>query len=415
MAKTNIIICPECGKEINIQELIEQGSRDTINKALAEQKAKFEKERKQWEADTKSVREEVEAEYKKEMDAFQKAERKKLSARENEIRKQLEEEHKEADALKEQELEEKTEQLKKMRKLQAEFEKIKREKESLKEDILAETEEIYSIKLAQAKQEAQEKAESKYELKIEEWKKKYEDQIQLTEEMKRKQEQGSQQLQGEVQELSVEEYLKLHFPSDDIKEIGKGKNGADTLHIINTNYNQNCGSVYYESKRTQTFNDKWIPKFKEDMKAKGVDIGVIVTSVYPKDMVRMGIKDGVYICSFAEFKALSYIMRETVLKVSDAKVLQENRLDKKELLYNFMTSNEFKLQIETLVNSFKSLKENLDSEKVAMARLWKQREKQLESVLLSTTEMFGSIQGIAGNSVQGIEALDFPLLEDSEN
>ena len=169
--------------------------------------------------------------------------------------------------------------------------------------------------------------------------------------------------------------------------------------------------IYYESKRTKTFKDDWISKFKNDIQEKGADIGVLVTAVFPKGMTRMGMKDGVYICTYEEFKALSFILRETLIKISDMKIMQENRHEKSALLYNYLTSTEFRFQFETIVNAFVALQTDLDNEKRAMNKLWKKREKEIQNVLSATTDMYGAIQGISGNAIQRVEALELPLLE----
>ena len=257
----------------------------------------------------------------------------------------------------------------------------------------------------------QKSAEEKYELQIATLQKQLQDQKNLTEEMKKRQEQGSMQLQGEIQELAIEKYLAENFKYDEIQEVGKGDMGADSIQIVNTPQKQNCGTIYYESKRTKTFNEDWIKKFKNDIQAKGADIGVLVTAIYPKDMTRMGLKDGVYICTYEEFKALSYILRENIIKLSEMKSLQENRHEKSALLYNYLTSTEFRFQFETIVNAFVGMQTDLEAEKRAMNKLWKKREKEIMNVISATTDMYGSIQGISGNAIKPVSALEMPLLE----
>ena len=257
----------------------------------------------------------------------------------------------------------------------------------------------------------QKSAEEKYELQIATLQKQLQDQKNLTEEMKKRQEQGSMQLQGEIQELAIEKYLAENFKYDEIQEVGKGDMGADSIQIVNTPQKQNCGTIYYESKRTKTFNEDWIKKFKNDIQAKGADIGVLVTAIYPKDMTRMGLKDGVYICTYEEFKALSHILRENIIKLSEMKSLQENRHEKSALLYNYLTSTEFRFQFETIVNAFVGMQTDLEAEKRAMNKLWKKREKEIMNVISATTDMYGSIQGISGNAIKPVSALEMPLLE----
>ena len=130
-------------------------------------------------------------------------------------------------------------------------------------------------------------------------------------------------------------------------------------------------------------------------------------------MTRMGMKAGIYICTYEEFKALSGILRDALIKISDTKSMQENKHEKSAVLYNYLTSTEFRFQIETIVNSFVSMQADLDAEKRAMNKLWKKREKEIQNVISATTDMYGAIHGIAGNAVQPVEALEFPLLEAS--
>lgn len=214
------------------------------------------------------------------------------------------------------------------------------------------------------------------------------------------------QLQGEVQELAVEEWLAEKFPLDTVQEIKKGERGADCLQIVNTRTHQNCGTIYYESKRTKSFQPGWIEKFKADIREKNANIGVLVTDVMPLDMERLGLKEGIWICSFDEFKGLCTVLRESIIKISSAIVTQENKGDKMGMLYDFLTSNEFKLQIEAIVEGFTQMKSDLESEQRAMRSIWKKREKQIDKVLLNTTDMYGSIRGIAGNAVQTISLLE---------
>lgn len=407
----NKIKCPKCGEEIDIENLIQAEAKDTLDKKLAQQKAELDKQLEEYKKQTESLKSQLEKEKEKAIDDALKSQKQEFKAKEEELKKNIREEQKEAYQELEKELEEKSLQIKELNKLKAEKSRLEREKEELQEKIIADTEKEFSQKLVEEKQKYQKQAEEKFELQIKELQKQLQDQKDLTEEMKKRQEQGSMQLQGEVQELAIEKYLKENYIYDEIKEIGKGDMGADSLQIVNTSYKPNCGTIYYESKRTKTFKEDWIAKFKNDIQEKGADIGVLVTAVYPKDMTRMGMRDGVYICTYEEFKALSFILRETLIKISDTKTLQENRHEKSAILYNYLTSTEFRFQFETIVNAFVGLQNDLESEKRAMNKLWKKREKEIQNVLSATTDMYGAIQGISGNAIQRVEALELPLLD----
>jgi hypothetical protein len=225
--------------------------------------------------------------------------------------------------------------------------------------------------------------------------------------MKRKAEQGSMQLQGEAQELLLEEMLRDFFPYDSIGEVGKGVEGADCIQIVRNHMGTDCGKIIFESKRTKTFNAAWLDKLKTDMRNKQADVAILVTRAYPKDMNCFGERDGVWICSFGEVIALTTAMRHTIIRIAETKKAEENKGEKMQMLYSYLTGIEFRQQIETIVESFLSMKNSISKERVQMEKLWKEREKQLEKVLLSTSGLYGSIKGIAGSSIGAI-----PLLED---
>ncbi|MBG6235342.1 hypothetical protein IWX76_001910 [Pedobacter sp. CAN_A7] len=247
-------------------------------------------------------------------------------------------------------------------------------------------------------------------LRVKELEKQLEDQKKLAEEMKRKAEQGSMQLQGEAQELILEELLRNAFPFDMVTEVGKGVRGADCVHHVRNQFGQECGRIIYESKRTKEFSPEWIEKLKKDMRGMGVDVAVIVTQCYPKGMDCFGEKDGVWICSFDEVKAVSYILRDGIVKLFSASKSQENRGDKMHMLYDYLTSSEFSEQWKAIREGFMSMKLSIQKERDAMERLWKSREKQLEKVMLNAAHIRGSIEGISGT-----ESIRFNLTDDDDD
>jgi hypothetical protein len=252
--------------------------------------------------------------------------------------------------------------------------------------------------------------ETEHQLRVKELEKQLDDQKKLAEEMKRKAEQGSMQLQGEVQELILEELLRNSFPFDLITEVGKGVRGADCVHHIRNQFGQDCGKIIYESKRTKDFSMEWIEKLKKDMRSMGVDVAVIVTQCYPKGMDCFGEKDGVWICSFDEVQAVSYILRDGIVKLYGAIKSQENRGDKMHMLYDYLTSNEFSEQWKAIREGFMSMKLSIQRERDAMEKMWKAREKQLEKVMLNAAHIRGSIEGIAGT-----ETISLSLTDDEDD
>ncbi len=409
-SEKNKINCPKCGEEIDVNNIlyhqVDERLKKQYNDERTKEKGKYEsqslklnEERKKLEEEKKQQQEKIEKQVKNEIKNREPSLKKKYKA-------EAEEEQSEAISSLQKELEEKSGKIKELNRTSIAFEKLKREKDELEESIKAESEKELSKRLFEEKEKIQKEEHEKSELRIKELEKHLKDQKKLTEEMKRKQEQGSMQTQGEVQELAIEEWLSSKFSLDTIQEIKKGERGADCLQIVHTRTRQNCGTIYYESKRTKAFQRNWIEKFKADIREKNADIGVLVTEVMPSDMDRLGLKEGIWICSFEEFKGLCTVLRESIIRISAAIVTQDSKGGKMGMLYDFLTSNEFKLQIEAIVEGFTQMKTDLESEQRSMRGIWKKREKQIDKVLLNTTDMYGSIKGIAGSALQSV-----PLLE----
>lgn len=407
---SSTIQCPNCGTAIDVNDLLKHQIEETLRKEFQSKAAMQEKELALKNEQFEKAKSEFEAKKRQENELFaERLEREKKQAERDiaeKLKQKLEEENQERIALMNKELAEKSEKIRELNKMEAEIAKLNREKMEMKEAIEAQLQRQLNDQLIQEKEKIRKLEEEKNELKVKELLKQLEDQKKLTEEMKRKQEQGSMQMQGEVQELAIEEFIMQNFPLDTLEEIKKGATGADCLQIVNTREVQNCGTIYYESKRTKAFQPAWIEKFKNDIRTKKANIGVLVTEVMPADMDRMGMKEGIWICTFEEFKGLSAVLRQSLIQISQAVQSQENKGDKMEMLYDFLTSNEFRLQIEGIVEGFSQMQADLISEKRAMQRIWSQREKQIEKVILNTTNMYGNIRGIAGNAVQAVRALE---------
>jgi len=412
MKDTTKIKCPNCDALIDVQDILSNQLEEEIKKKyqlqLAEEKKHYEQEKDK----LNTEKEAFEQKKKQENELFQERLEKQLKedrkAIEEKLKTKIREEQSEQFQALQNELNEKSEQIKELNRTKAEVETLKREKAELKESVEAEAQKKLNEILILEKDKIRKSEEDKNELRYKELQKQLDDQKKLTEEMKRKQEQGSMQMQGEVQELAIEEWLTAQFPLDTIDEIKKGARGGDCIQIVNSRTRQNCGKIYYESKRTKDFQSSWIQKFKADMREKGADIGVLVTEAMPSNFDRMGIMDGVWICTYEEFKGLCTVLRESLLQLSLAISSQENKGDKMHMIYDYLTSTTFRMQIEAIVEGFSSMKSALDSEKRSMQRIWKEREKQIEKVIINTIDMYGSIKGIAGNAIQDVKALELP-------
>jgi len=416
MDNNNKIICPHCGTAIDVNDVLSHQLEEQYKKKYNELWAKNAQELKtkneelqRRESELLKAKEEQERILETQVQQQLQKEKQTLTA---ELKQKIESEKAEELALINKELQEKSEQLKDLNRAKAEIEQVKREKAELKDKLELEAKKTLNEQLALERERIQKLEQEKSQLEVVELRKQLEDQKRLTEEMKRKQEQGSMQLQGEVQELAIEDWLRQQFPLDTIEEVKKGVRGADCLQIVNTRMSQNCGLIYYESKRTKDFQPSWMEKFKADMQAKKATFGMLVTEAMPKDMQRFGQRDGIWICTFEEFKALCCVLRESVILLHSAAQSQENKGEKTAMLYDYLTGNEFRQHVEAIIESFVQMNDDLLTERRAMERIWKTREKQIQKVIDNTTYMYGSIRGIVGKAIQSIKLLELPETTD---
>lgn len=438
MSDSTKINCPNCDQEIDVQDYmshqLDEEYRKKYQDELAKQKNSFEEkeaglkkqkiafeENKQkanemfaerLDSKLKEEKSKLEVKLKAEREELDETLRKEKIALKKSLSEKLEEEQSDRFKILQGELNEKSEKLKELNKSKAEIEKLKREKSELKESIEAEAQKEITLKLEEEKEKIRKVEKEKNELALLELKKQLDDQKKLTEEMQRKQEQGSMQLQGEIQELALEDLLRSIFPYDLVDEVSKGVRGADTVQTVVNPLQQVCGKIIYESKRTKSFSDQWLDKLKNDSRVAGADLAVLVTETMPNGMEAFGRRNGVWICSYQEVKGLAFVLREMILKLQSVRSAEENKGDKMEVLYGYLTSEEFKQRIEAIVDGFSSMKDNLIKEKRAMEKIWKMREKEIEKVTSNTIDMYGSIKGIAGNAIGTVEALELPGMED---
>jgi len=411
------IKCPSCNFEFPLEEALNDELKENIEKEkneLRHQMLEFKKSKeeelkkaeqvfqKQLQGKEEELNNRIAAEKQKLQQELQESLRKTITTDfENQL-KMLQE----ADAEKEQKLklarQKELEFLQKEQALKVKEEEMQitlqrqlvQEREKLKEQLQKEESDKLQIK------------EQEFQLKTRELEKQIEDQKKLVDEMKRKAEQGSMQLQGEVQELLLEELLQSTFPFDKVEPVGKGVRGADCIQTVRNQFGTEVGKIIFESKRTKDFTNDWIEKLKTDMRNLGTDVAVIVTQALPKDMERFGEKDGVYICTFTEVRSVVLLLRNGLLKVFDARKSQENKGDKMVMLYDYLIGNEFSEQWKAIREGFMSMRLSIQKERDAMEKLWKAREKQLEKVLLNAAHIRGSIEGIAGADAVNLNILD---------
>ncbi|QOR61069.1 DUF2130 domain-containing protein [Sulfurovum sp. ST-21] len=431
MPSANTIQCPNCGTQIDIDEIFYHQIEEKFKaQQLAEKKklqAEIDEARKQYKShlDALKAKEEALLEEKEKFDEeLRKATREQLKVERaklaDELKRQIVEDQSEAMAMMQKELEEKSKEIQELSAAKVEIAQLKREKEELALKAKAEAEAELNRRLGDEKVKMQKmldemavqklkEVEEAQALKLKEKDEQLEQLKRSLEDAKRKAEQGSMQVQGEALELAIESWLASQFPFDTIEEVKKGAFGADCIQTVHTRDAQNCGIICYESKNTKAWSDNWIVKLKQDMLGASADIGVLVTSVYPNGMERMGWVDGIWVCSLEEFKGSVSLLRESLIRIHATVQKEENKSDKMTLLYNYLTGNEFQMQLKAIVDGFMQMQTELDKERRSLMAAWKRRQKLIDSVLANTTEMYGSLQGIAGgNALPKIDVLELP-------
>lgn len=359
----NIIKCPSCGEEIEISEALSQSIREDVEKEITkkvEQKLKDESSQ-----EVKLLEEEL----KQKTTKLNQAREEELKLRQDKLK--LEDEKKSFELDKQRQLDE--------------------ERNKIRQQTLLEASDAHRLK------------DMEKEKMIGDLKKALED-AQL------KANQGSQQLQGEVQELDLEDFLVKTFPFDEINPVGKGVRGADVSQVVKTSLGTVCGIILWESKRTKAWVDDWTTKLKDDLRASKANIPIIVTTVLPKTITTgFGFYEGVWVTEPNYTQPLAEILRKNLIDVAREKHNGKDRGTKADMIYTYLTSDAFVQQIQNIIEVHQNMQTQIQKERAAFEKLWKEREAQAERILLSTAGIYGSIQGVAGQSLPAVKGLD--LLE----
>jgi hypothetical protein len=315
------------------------------------------------------------------------------------------------------------EKLAEAQKAQAELIRKQRELDDAKREMELTIEKRVQESLETTRQKAKKEAEEELKLKVAERDHTIAAMQQQIEELKRKAEQGSQQLQGEVQELELETVLRERFPRDEIEPVPKGEHGGDVLHHVFATLPQCCGTILWESKRTKNWSDGWLPKLREDQRAAKADFAVIVSQTLPKAVDIFDHIDGVWITTPRTVIPVAIALRHSLTELAMARQVGEGQQTKMEMIYQYLTGPRFRHRVQAIVEKLTELQQDLDKERKTMTRLWAKREQQICCVAEATAGMYGDLRGIAGQSLKEIEGLDIsalpapemPKLVDSDN
>ncbi len=413
------VVCPQCKTEIKLTEslaapLLESIRRDyeqrltqkdadmaKREKALHEREAGLQKQKE-------SMDEQVAQKMQQEQARIAAEEGKKAKlAVGNELNQKVQEINDLQDILKQRDI-----KLADAQKAQADLIRKQRELDDAKRELELTVEKRVQTDLAAAREKAKKEAEDEMKLKVMEAEQTIASMQRQIEDLKRRAEQGSQQLQGEVQELELEALLGTRFPRDTIQPVPKGEFGGDILHRVIGPLGQQCGTILWESKRTKNWSDGWLPKLREDQRAAKAEIAVIVSQVLPKDVETFGLVDQVWVAHPKLALPVAIALRQTLIEIACARQASEGQQTKMEMVYQYLTGPRFRHRIQAIVEAFSSMREDLDRERKAITKQWSKREEQIDRVMQATVGMYGDLQGIAGKTLQEIEGLEFQGLLD---
>lgn len=404
----NSLQCPKCGTDLN--DAMQEELRKEIR---AEYGNKYISEKRKMDEEYQQKQKALEQELKNARMRFEEEQKNKEADLKSDLEKRISEQFTVQLKAQSEEIEEKNRRLQEKNTMELEFLKKQREWQEEKERMNVEIEKrlteertILQEKIYTQTQEQIRLKEEQNRLRDAEKDKKIEDMQKLIEDLQRKSQQGSQQLQGEVAELELEEMLRSAFRYDDITDVPKGVRGADIIQTVQTQFGVECGKIIWESKRTKAWSNEWIAKLKEDQRSVKAAAAIIISTVLPKGIERIGNIEGVWIADFYSAIGLAMALRQGLLDVARAKAANEGKNEKMEMVYNYLASDEFRQKIQAIAESFMAMKNDLDKEKTAMNKLWAQREKSIERIMTNTTTMFGDIHGIIGGALQTIPMLE---------
>jgi len=294
---------------------------------------------------------------------------------------------------------------------QADLIRQKRELDDAKRELELTVEKRVQDGLLATREQAKKEAEESLKFKVMEKEQTIASMQTQIEELRRKAEQGSQQLQGEVQELELEALLRAKFPRDTIEPVPKGEYGGDALQRVFGPLGQVCGSILWESKRTKNWVDGWLVKLRDDQRTAKADIAIIVSQILPKGVESFDLIDGIWVTNTKSVFSLAVALRHSLIELASARQALDGQQTKTEMVYQYLTGPRFRHRVEAIVEAFSSMQEDLDREKKAITKQWAKREEQIERVMQATVGMYGDLQAIAGKSLQEIEGLELTALE----
>lgn len=399
MATQSSLICPHCKNSISIDEALSHQFEDTFKKQFEEQR---EKER---EDERKKMREWQEKMTREmEMNVSDKAKKQAQEELEKMKASLKEESSGELKSLQEA-LEKQKDESRKAKENELSLLKRAQELEEKEKNMELETARQIHEERKKVQEQTAEMLMKEHQMRDAEKNKQMEDMRRKIEELQQKANLTSQQLQGEVQELELEEFLKKEFPTDEIKPVGKGVRGGDVLQVIHDQFGRECGTIIWESKRTKSWAGDWSDKLKEDMRSSKADVAILVSSVLPQGIKFFGPFEGIFVTNWDCLLGVSAQIRLAIIKENQIKSSVVGKNEKMEIIFNYLSSNQFVQKVEAIVEAFSTMKDDLEKEKRMYTGIWAKREKQIERVINNTIGMHGDLQGLMGASLPQITGL----------
>jgi hypothetical protein len=255
--------------------------------------------------------------------------------------------------------------------------------------------------------EAQSKVEEEYKLKLLEKDKLINYLNRQMKEGQKKAEQGSMQLQGEVLEMEIEDLLIKYFPEDSIDPVSVGKKGGDIIQTVKFPSGKIAGKILWELKRTKNWSTSWIVKLKEDQRQIHAEVSVIASEVLPSDINNFGLLEGVWITEIKYVLGLATALRENLKSTALIKTANEGKSDKAEMVFIYLTGTQFKQRVESILEAYVEMQNDLETEKRLLEKSWSKREKQIERFMRNISGMYGDLQGV-GATLPNVKLLEIP-------
>lgn len=416
----SIIKCNKCGNEIEVsealsKELEEKILQETKDKhhnevqALLKKQENLEQQRKleveKLEKLRKHEQEQLETQKKQEIENLQKEISEK--ARKEAIEKVRRDYDAKIISTKE-ESEEISRQNKKLQKEITNLFKQLRESKNVEGELKIKYEKQLLEEQEKIKVAAIKEAQNESSLKIAQKDKQLEDLQKQLQEAQRRAQQGSQQLQGEMLEIQLEDLIKKHFPDDEIEEVPKGIKGADIVQTVHNKLGMNCGKIIWESKNTKNWSKSWVTKLVDDQRALKADLALLVTNVLPEGIESFGLVDKVWVSNIKSSIGLVSALRQQLIGINVVKEMNKGKSTKAEVVYNYLTSNDFKQRIEVWVEYFLNKQQEIQKERMYFNKKWEKEEKEIQKIVQNTAGIYGDLQGLIGSALPKIKHLELP-------